>query len=118
MIKQITITRESTCMGDDVLAPHEISIEVDSNISYVDLFKNIISRKYLPSIKENDVIWLLTYKEIDLVRYSTSKNEYNLICSEKIINHQQNNFHIKYFSSPNAVEKLEKYLNSKNISFK
>jgi len=114
-IKKYSITRDSVCLGDDITPLHKATIDIGTSSSYMNLFKNIVSSGYLPSIKGNDVIWVLVHDNNDLVSYSTSSNKYHELCEETLINPQWEDFHIKYFSSPDGGrEKFEKYLNSKN----
>lgn len=100
----LSITRESVCFADDI-EEHKIEVEIEEDISYEELFKNIISRKFLPSIIGNDVVWLLTHEDIDIISYHTKKEEFKKILPEDMTNKNWKNFHIKYFSSEEKYEK-------------
>ena len=43
-MRKVIISRDSVCMGDDVMAPHYMTIEIEDDMSYSDLLKKLITR--------------------------------------------------------------------------
>lgn len=70
----IKVNRDSVCMGDDV-EDHQISINLTENMTFEELFHELIKNKYLPQIHGNDIVWVLTYKDNDLFTYVTKPNK-------------------------------------------
>jgi len=48
-MRKVIISRDSVSMGDDVMAPHYMTIEIGDNISYSDLIKKLIAIRYFPN---------------------------------------------------------------------
>ena len=55
--------RNNVCMGDDCRAPHTKEYILSDDATYVDLFERIKADRYLPTISENDVVWVLGNEE-------------------------------------------------------
>ncbi|MGM0509446.1 MAG: hypothetical protein ACQERZ_09875 [Fusobacteriota bacterium] len=99
----IIINRDSVCMGDD-FESHELSLEIDENINYEELFQRIIDMKYLPSVDGDDVVWVLTNNNEELLSYVTKTKDIYSCFINSIPNvgnrlKKNNIIHLKYFSS-------------------
>lgn len=103
----IIIDRDSACMSDDVYS-HVKRYRINDNATYEDFMFFLKKDHYFPHISGNNVVWVLTTKNIDYIcSYFTLTNKFILqglideslykICNE--ISHTTE-FHIKYYSSP------------------
>jgi hypothetical protein len=54
---KLTLTRQSVAMGDDVDAPHELSLKVPSGSTLRAVLGAVIGAQYLPSIRGGKATW-------------------------------------------------------------
>ncbi len=109
----ILVNRDSVCMGDDV-DDHQISIHIDENMNFEELFRLLIDNRYLPNIHGNDVVWVLSHKDEELLSYVTLFDKmYSCFtnCMPRVSSkiHSNEIIYFKYFSSKlNRAEYLFK----------
>ena len=58
MNKYITLTRDSVCAGDDVDAPHEMTLDINDCKNINDIMVKI-KNKYLPKISGGKATWIV-----------------------------------------------------------
>src|ERR1700722_2605327 len=54
---KLTLTRQSVAMGDDVDAPHKLSLQVPSGSTLRAVLEAVIGAQYLPSIRGGKATW-------------------------------------------------------------
>lgn len=101
----ITITRESVCMGDDV-DNHSITYTITSSTKFSDIFHDLIKKGYFPEVSGNDVVWTLLCGKDDLVSWKTKENKLytRFVCEEPTIlsvkRWRSPTIKFRYYSSP------------------
>lgn len=101
----IEMNRQSVCIGDD-MEDHTISLSLENNATYENLFELLKSKKYFPNVSGNNVVWVLTAKKYECIfsyftlqdKFSPGLSEKNLsvICSDN----GSCKFLLKYYASP------------------
>ncbi len=71
----ITINRQSVCMGDDVDV-HAITFAINQDSTFSSIFHKLIAQRYFPSIIGNDVVWVLNCGQDDLIAWKTKENKF------------------------------------------
>ncbi|MBD5465017.1 MAG: hypothetical protein HDR22_04245 [Lachnospiraceae bacterium] len=71
---EITINRQSVCMGDDI-EDHAITYTIDSSTRFSGIFQDLIKERYFPSIAGNDVVWTLVCGKDDLMSWKTKEDK-------------------------------------------
>lgn len=71
---EITINRESVCMGDDT-DDHTITHAIEQTTTFSGLFRELIQQKYFPGVFGNDVVWVLHCGGDDLVSWKTREDK-------------------------------------------
>lgn len=96
-MRKVIISRDSVCMGDDVMAPHYMTIEIGDDMSYSDLLKKLIAIRYLP----NSGVWLLTCEEgnLDIAIYYSFSGKIKSLIENHTINVNCQRFYLKYFGT-------------------
>lgn len=101
----ITISRESVCMGDDI-EDHTLTYTIDSFTRFSDIFQGLRKKGYFPNISGNDVVWTLFYGENDLISWKTKEDKlYSRFVTEEPtvldwIRWTTANINFKYYSPP------------------
>lgn len=70
---EITISRESVCIGDDI-DDHTITHAIEHDTTFSGLFRELIRQKYFPGVFGNDVVWALHCGGDDLVSWKTRED--------------------------------------------
>ena len=70
----ITISRQSVCMGDDV-EDHTITYTVNDSARFSGIFRDLIEQRYFPSIMGNDVVWTLLCDGEELMSWKTKEDK-------------------------------------------
>lgn len=70
----LKISRQSVCLADDV-EDHAITYAIDASTRFSDVFRNLISQGYFPSIFGNDVVWTLFCGDEDLLSWKTREDK-------------------------------------------
>lgn len=99
----ITVNRASVCMGDDCNT-HEKEYELKKNATYQDLFKILKEDNYFPSIRGNNVVWVLSnqqyycifsyFTKTDKIFMELEEKHLKTICGESPY------VFLNYYSSP------------------
>ncbi len=101
---KVIVGRDSVCLGDDCLAPHERTCTVDDDATYMDLFECLKKDRYFPSVSGNNVVWVLTNENyVCIFSYFTKTDKFFMGLAEKnlkTICKDSNKLKFKYYSSP------------------
>ena len=107
-IMNITINRDSVCMGDDAFN-HKQEIILPEDAQYEDLYEELKKQSYFPHINGNNVVWVLCNKKYSCIfSYFTYDDTFHCGLSEKKISNIDDGthcFHLNYYSSPEKWKK-------------
>jgi hypothetical protein len=102
-MKNITITRSSVCMADDT-DEHILKLTIDETESLESLFHQLKSKKFLPKINGNNVVWVLCADEIELFVFITKTDTEIKVASINSIGEiiKDKKLKFRYYSSPTS----------------
>ena len=103
----IIINRDAVCAADDMSHHHEEFTVLDG-ITIASLFE-YLEFKYIPVIAGNNVVWALHHNDIEVGTYFTQNRSFingNVLLSSIIGNSEKDNeFYLRYYSSPDRYRK-------------
>ena len=104
---RIIIDRDAVCAADD-MSHHREKFTVPDDITIAGLFE-FLEFKYIPVIAGNNVVWALYHQDVEVGTYFTKIQSFingNVPLSSIISNSERNNeFYLRYYSSPDRYRK-------------